>query len=566
MRLGETQIITDKDILKVREIIKNLCEEIGFNIIDTIRIGTVAIELTRNLYEHASGGLIIFEALDTPDEWGLELTFEDKGRWIKEIDKILDGSYKSEIGLGIGLIGAKKLMDKFEIKTNSSGTTIKITKFVKKSKSPIDYENMQNVVNVISEETALQSLKEKNREMLLLLEELKEKNEQLFNVNQELQKKSLQLNEAMNELEQSNYEIMETMTALEQAKRKLESIIETVPDGILVTDKEGIILSANITFKELFRHFIGKDLTARKDIKDFESESIFFVKLLDCIKNREELSSIMEPEKNKWFRYFSKNVYSSDSKEPFAIIIEISDITPFIEFKELRKQFISTVSHELRTPITAINLSISNLKKYKNKLKEEEETKIINMIEQSSEVLAEIIDDLLILSKIDAQKMEFNFEKIDLMTLVDSVIFQLKSKIDDKKININNELINNFIVVGDPVRISQVFRILIDNAIKYSPQLSNITIAGDYHYKGKYNKENKEGALVRVIDQGIGINPKDINNLFTRFFRSSDVAHINGTGLGLPIAKEIIELHSGNIFVESEYGKGAVFMVFLPSL
>lgn len=566
MILGEIQINNDKDIIKVREIVKNLSKEFGFNRLDKIRIGTAASELTRNLYEHASGGNIVFEVLKTSNVCGFKLTFRDSGPGIKDLDKILNGSYNSEVGLGIGIRGAKTLMDDFYIKTGSSGTIVEITKFVKNSYNSINLETMQNKINAISEETALNSLKEKNREILLLLEELKKKNDQLNTVNVELNSKNLQLNDAMKELENSNYEIMQTMTALDQANKKLEAIIETVPDAILVTDDKGLILAANITFKKLFKQFIGEDLEKKVNFNDYKSDNIFQTKIAECIKNLEDINLIIKPERQKWLRLISTKAYFTEIDLPFAFVFELSDITSFIEFEELRKQFVSTVSHELRTPITSINLGISNYKKYQDKLSIEKREKILDIIEQSSEVLIEIVDDLLILSKMDSQKIELNFEKIDLTSLINSILIELKPKIDEKKIKTKNELNNNFIIVGDPVRIKQIFRILVDNAVKYTAEYTKIIIKGDYDYKGKYNQKNQEGVLIKVIDHGIGIKPHDLKKLFTRFFRSEEVSDIKGTGLGLAIAKEIIELHNGAIFVESEFGKGSEFIVFFPFL
>ena len=116
------------------------------------------------------------------------------------------------------------------------------------------------------------------------------------------------------------------------------------------------------------------------------------------------------------------------------------------------------------------------------------------------------------------------------------------------------------------LRISQIFRILIDNAIKYSLINSEVSITATNHYKGKYNQKRIDAVLFQIKDFGIGIHKEDIPNLFKRFYRAKSAEGISGTGLGLYLAKDLVYLHKGNIFVESEYQKGSTFFIFLPYL
>ncbi|MFX0132899.1 MAG: ATP-binding protein, partial [Candidatus Hodarchaeota archaeon] len=129
MILGIIDVEKEKDIVKIRQIIKSLCFKIGFNNIETIKITTAASELTRNQYEHASGGKILIELVKNLNVLGFKLIFKDKGYGIKNLDKIINGKYKSPKGLGIGLLGAKKLMDDFKIESDENGTTVEIIKW-----------------------------------------------------------------------------------------------------------------------------------------------------------------------------------------------------------------------------------------------------------------------------------------------------------------------------------------------------------------------------------------------------------------------------------------------------
>jgi two-component system sensor histidine kinase ArlS len=134
----------------------------------------------------------------------------------------------------------------------------------------------------------------------------------------------------------------------------------------------------------------------------------------------------------------------------------------------------------------------------------------------------------------------------------------------DKNISIELSIDKSIILYGDKKKIDQIYRIFIDNAIKYSNHGNKIEITATDNYYGDFNKDNKNGVLVQFKDKGIGISKKDLPHIFERFFRSDQVSDTPGTGLGLSIAKELISLHLGSIYVESEYGKGSTFSVFFP--
>jgi len=119
-------------------------------------------------------------------------------------------------------------------------------------------------------------------------------------------------------------------------------------------------------------------------------------------------------------------------------------------------------------------------------------------------------------------------------------------------------------LIGDKKRIDQIFRILIDNAIKYSNEGSEIQLVAVDNYKGNFDSTNSDAYIFQVIDKGRGIPEKDLPRLFERFYRAQNARDVSGSGLGLAIAKELTELHGGKIFVESEYSIGSTFTVFLP--
>jgi signal transduction histidine kinase len=138
-------------------------------------------------------------------------------------------------------------------------------------------------------------------------------------------------------------------------------------------------------------------------------------------------------------------------------------------------------------------------------------------------------------------------------------------KINSKNLSIKVTIDENLKLFVDIKRFSQIFRIFIDNAIKYSNNNSSIEISALSYYQGKYNPKKDEGALFQIKDEGIGIRQNDIPHIFERFFRSKDVAEIPGTGLGLSIANELIKIHGGTVYIDSIFGKGTTISVFFPN-
>ena len=551
MILGKLDVKEEKDIVQVRYFVRLISEKLGFNNLDIIKITTAASELTRNIYEYASTGAIYLELETRDGKHGFKLIFKDNGPGIKNIDKILNGQFKSKAGMGVGLIGAKKLMDEFHVKTDDKGTEVVIIKWLGSSISlkADTLKEIKEASDKISEETAIKSLKSQNREIIEILDLLREKNDLLEITNIELEEKNVQLKN--------------TMTQLEGTLEELELFVETIPDGILVLSGKGIIRLVNNTFKNLFKNIVNEQLVVNSDIKLIPINNILTKTIQEIVLEKKEKVFDISPKQDLWLQIFSRFVRTPNEIEPLAVIIDVHDISNFVEFEIIRKQFVSTVSHELRTPITSIDLAIKSLEKYKSRLSDEQKDEIIKMISETSTVLIEMVEDLLILSRIESQKIILNLELANLRKLMTNVLITLEPKRIAKNITITVEVSDEITLICDEKRIRQIFRILIDNSIKYSKDNSKVVIRAINNYKGSYNPKNIDCVLVEVIDFGIGIKKIDIPHIFQTFFRSMDVGKIEGSGLGLSIAKQLTLLHNGDIFVESEYEKGSKFIVLL---
>ena len=181
-------------------------------------------------------------------------------------------------------------------------------------------------------------------------------------------------------------------------------------------------------------------------------------------------------------------------------------------------------------------------------------------------LLKDLIEDILTLSRIDEGKAKMQWKEYQPFLLLTDILALMEPIGNQKNITFRVDVSENIKINGDSKKVDQIFRIFIDNAIKYSKEKNTIEIKAIDHYKGQYNPSAQDGVLFQFEDNGIGISEKDISFIFQRFFRSDQVSDIPGTGLGLPIAKELIELHNGGVYVESEYGKGTIFFAFFPRI
>jgi len=242
------------------------------------------------------------------------------------------------------------------------------------------------------------------------------------------------------------------------------------------------------------------------------------------------------------------------------------DITARKEAEESLGRFVSTVSHELRTPVSVLTMSIEFLENHSEKITPEVNKKLKEGISRNIYLLKDLIEDILTLSRIDEGKAKMEWKEYKPSLVLKDILTLMEAIGSEKNITFKVDVSEDIKLFGDSKKVDQIFRIFIDNAIKYSRESNIVEIRAIDHYKGKHNPNAKDGVLFQFEDKGIGISEKEIASIFQRFYRSERVTDIPGTGLGLPIAKELIELHSGEVFVESKYAKGTIFYVFLPRI
>jgi signal transduction histidine kinase len=237
------------------------------------------------------------------------------------------------------------------------------------------------------------------------------------------------------------------------------------------------------------------------------------------------------------------------------IIASVRDITRFREADELKSTFISVVSHELKTPVALIKGYVSTLRREDASWDPEIVQDSLQVIEEEADRLTELIENLLDASRLQAGALAINLSDVDLSALAKRIAQRLGTQSSRHSIIV--DFPQSFpIILGDESRLGQVLSNLVSNSIKYSPQGGEIRIQGSVHL---------QQVVVCVSDQGPGIASQDIPHVFDRFYRSTDVSRsTKGAGLGLYLARAVVEAHGGRIWVDPKPGEGARICFSLP--
>jgi two-component system sensor histidine kinase KdpD len=226
------------------------------------------------------------------------------------------------------------------------------------------------------------------------------------------------------------------------------------------------------------------------------------------------------------------------------------------EADRLKGELLATVSHELRTPLGAIKGHATTLARFGTRMPLEQQHEFLETIDRATDRLSELIDNLLLLQRVDAGGLPIHLEPVDLVELAEEVLTELGPRAARREITATIDPALP-LVYGDGLRLRQVLLNLLDNALKYSPDGGavhlDLSVAGD-------------DVLVRVRDEGLGIPPEQLEQVFERFHRvdSDRTRTIRGTGLGLAICNAIVQAHGGRIWAESAgEGRGSTFYVTL---
>ncbi|MGN0031345.1 MAG: ATP-binding protein [Candidatus Gastranaerophilaceae bacterium] len=247
------------------------------------------------------------------------------------------------------------------------------------------------------------------------------------------------------------------------------------------------------------------------------------------------------------------------------------------KLERVKSEFISIVSHELRTPLTPIKNALSILSSGRCGTLGENAIKFIDMAKRNVENLTSIINDILDINKIEAGKMDFNYKLMNIHSVIENVKTNFDCVAKEHEIIFNSDEAANLPdIYADSQRLGQVLTNLVSNAIKFTPKGKSITIKSEIknakdiqtnsYFENEIKTLNGNYIIVSVVDEGIGIKQENLLKAFDKFtqIENSLSRKAGGTGLGLPIAKQLIKAHKGTIWCDSEENKGSSFHFALP--
>jgi signal transduction histidine kinase/DNA-binding response OmpR family regulator len=435
-QLHTLALVSERDVVSARQRARSLAEALEFDHHDQIRIATAVSEIARNAFRYARGGTVGFH-LD-PENRLLRVSVTDQGGGIPHLDSVMGGSYRSKTGMGMGILGTKRLMDEFSIDTGRSGTSVHFAKLLPAHVKVLDEKVFQQIITELARRhpaTPIDELQTQNRELLKTLNELRERKEELISINSELQ-----------------------------------------------DTNRGVV----------------------------------------------------------------------------ALYAELDERADYLRrASELKSSFLSNMSHEFRTPLNSMMaLTRMLLDRMDGELTSEQDQQI-RFIQQSAKELAEMVDDLLDLAKVEAGRLEMKPKTFEVADLFGALRGMLKPLLAESSLNLTfenpEELPRLF---TDEQKVSQILRNFISNAIKFT-QRGEVRVTA-----------RNVGTLVEfaVSDTGIGISESDQKIIFEEFAQvdSSLQRRVKGTGLGLPLSRKLAELLGGCVEVRSTVGLGSTFLLRIP--
>lgn len=365
-----------------------------------------------------------------------------------------------------------------------------------------------------------------------------------------------QLAEAVNEL---SVRVEESQESTESERRRLDSVLGYMTDGVLATDRRGRITIVN----EMATDFLNleNDQIVGKSILDILDLRGTFT-LRDLLENQEQVVLDLSDDDQDLILHASFALIQRESGFISGLVCVIHDVTEQQKIDQDRKRFVSNVSHELRTPLTSMKSYIEAL--VEGAWKDPEVApNFLKVTQEETDRMMRMINDLLNLSRMDLGTARLEREYVNLNELFNHILDRFdmilkNSDKPDKNYSIKRDFTRRDIWVEvDTDKIQQVLDNIMNNAIKYSPDGGIITCR---------LLETHNHVIMSITDQGLGIPKDSISHIFDRFYRVDKARSRaqGGTGLGLAISKEVIQLHGGRIWVESREGEGSTFYISLP--
>ena len=340
-----------------------------------------------------------------------------------------------------------------------------------------------------------------------------------------------------------------------QARVTRQTLFDGMVEGVLLLDEKGLVEFMNLSSRRLLG--LTSAIYGKTVMEAFRREELH-----DMVQTVAQERQIVGHELDmsgppRRCLQVNASVLLNAGGQRQGTLLVFHDLTRLKELENTRKEFVANVSHELRTPLSLIKGYVETL--LGGAMQEPEQaTRFLKTIEKHSDRLAFLIEDLLTISRLESGQMFMNLQTTVLRDLASHVCEELAARAAEKNIRLENQVPDGLCANADTARLEQVWVNLVENAIKYGREQGHVWLGGKPLPDGKVQ--------LWVSDDGPGVPAEARERVFERFYRVDRARsrETGGTGLGLSIVKHIVQAHHGEVWVQSEVGRGSTFFFTLP--
>jgi len=363
------------------------------------------------------------------------------------------------------------------------------------------------------------------------------------------------------EAEKLENERKRTLLDLDTEKSRIHTILESLPNGVVVTNAQGHVVLMNPAFV----HHLGLEpgRTPGDPIQAYVADEGLCKLIMEISQGKhidyDDIPAYeFAPSNNKYLLARARPVLG-ERYECLGAVVNVMDITAMKVLDRLKSEFVAKVSHELRSPLSTIHEQLALVMRDKLESAVAGDQLVLARAKEKTRGLIALIGDLLDLSRIESGNICQEQKPVSLTDILKNILEFMKTKANEKHQSLELQLPATPLplILADPLALESIFGNLLTNAMNYTQDGGKISIIADY---------TGINIRVKVMDNGFGIDARHLDKIFEKFYRVKDekTRYITGTGLGLPIVKELVNSIGGMIEVESTPGKGSIFTVILP--
>ncbi len=604
-RLLGLPIRSEHDVVFCRQRARQFAERFGFDLQAQTRIATAVSEIARNAFQYGGGGKADFSFHASPlppgnASGGLQsfvIEIKDTGPGIKDLPSILHGRYQSTTGQGVGITGARRLLDVVDIATSPAGTAVTLKKTLPPGFKQFSAVQLQAIVDGLATQkpaSALEEVQSQNHELLRLMDEVTARQNEVDRANRELSDTNSGVLALYDELE-TLHRVAMTLATQVELKSLINTLIDAttelttadwgafflrdVEDGLWslyaaagpsrsVLNRLGNVYPAaymsDFNEQDLLTIVDSRELTAEEQSKFVQAllththfQSCLAVPVIDG-EGRTVGAFVLGSARAGGFTERSERIVSSIAVQAVVAIEKARLFESVKAASEAKDRFLAMLSHELRTPLNPVMAIVSNWNddpELPESLRED-----MAVVLRNVKMEIRLIDDLLDFHRLIKGKVELNIESVDVHAVIQSVLLICDADLRQKKQHLELDLYSGHPrISGEGARIQQVLWNILKNAIKFTPHQGRIRV--------RTREENGSLLKISVTDNGRGIATEMLPHIFTAFEQGekNTSSEFGGLGLGLAIARTFVEKHGGTVTAHSDgLNQGATISLTLP--